>query len=278
MIDISQLSRPPLIGITGRQARGSLIGSPSGFADAPIDIYLREYAQSVALAGGVAVHIPLETNAVALAERLDGLIIAGGEDVDPRRYGQVPGPHTPIVDPQRDEVELAMLKSAAARGIPVLGVCRGQQLINVAYGGTLIQHLEAGTGESHMGTPYPRSYRVHEVSIEPGTVAHSLYGDSTMVNTFHHQAVDRLGEGLAISGRASDGTIESIEVLGAPIIAVQWHPECFSGDPIFEWLVNEASNHTPTPTLNTVTSAGALSIELHSSTKQEQEHTHVTSS
>lgn len=278
MKDTAHLSRPPLIGITGRQARGSLIGAPSGFVDAPIDIYLREYAQSVARAGGIAVHIPLETDAFALAERLDGLIIAGGEDVDPRRYGQVPGPHTPIVDPQRDEVELAMLESAIARGIPVLGVCRGQQLINVAYGGTLIQHLEPGAGESHMGTPYPRSHRVHEVSLSPGTVAHTLYGSSAQVNTFHHQAVDRLGDGLVVSGRAPDGIIEAIEVPGAPIIAVQWHPECFSDDPIFGWLVEHARRHTPLPVPAPATQAGAISIGPHSPFKQEEEHTHVTSS
>ncbi|MBU3994483.1 MAG: gamma-glutamyl-gamma-aminobutyrate hydrolase family protein [Actinobacteria bacterium] len=270
-------SHPPLIGITGRQSRGNLIGSPDGFADAPIDIYLREYAQSVALAGGIAVHVPLETDAASMIDRLDGLIIAGGEDVDPRLYGQVPGPHTPRVDPLRDETEIALLRAADARGIPVLGVCRGQQLINVAFGGTLIQHLESGDRESHMSTPYPRAHRVHEVSLTPGTVAHDVYGDLTRVNSYHHQAIDRPGEGVVVTGMSPDGIIEAIEIAGRPIIAVQWHPECFSGDPIFTWLVDRARFHTPAPSLS---GSQALSLDFTNSdrTHTEQEISHVTPS
>lgn len=246
MYDGSASSSPaPIIGITGRQSRGSLIGSPDGFADTPIDIYLREYAQSVAQAGGIAVHIPLETDAAGIIDRLDGLLIAGGEDVDPRRYGQVPGAHTPRVDPLRDETEISLLRAAADRGLPVLGICRGQQLINVAFGGTLVQHLDPGHGESHMAAQYPRGYRVHQVAFTEGTVAHQLYGARSSVNSFHHQAVDQPGEGIVVAGVASDGVIEAIEVADRPIVAVQWHPECFGGDPIFDWLIDRARALSP---------------------------------
>jgi putative glutamine amidotransferase len=234
----------PLIGITGRQALGSLIGAPPGFSDAPIDIYLREYAQAVALAGGLAAHLPLETDPKAIVGRLDALIIAGGEDVDPRLYGQAPGPRTSVVDPMRDEIEIALLKAARDRDIPVLGICRGQQLINVAYGGSLYQHLEPFGSESHMAGERPREHRSHEVSFEHGSVVFDLYGPNAVVNSFHHQAIDRLGVGITATGWASDGTIESIEVSDAPIAAVQWHPECFGRDPIFRWLVELARNHS----------------------------------
>lgn len=238
-------SPTPLIGITGRQALGSLIGAPQGFADAPIDIYLREYAQAVTAAGGVAVHIPLEAGPTAIIDRLDALIIAGGEDVDPSFYGQEPDARTSTVDPVRDRIEMALLAAAAERRIPVLGICRGQQLINVAYGGSVIQDLETPGCEAHMTGRIPRAERAHAVVFDHGSTAYELYGPSTTVNSFHHQAVDRLGDGVQATGWAPDGTIESIEVLGSPITAVQWHPECFDRDPIFDWLIAKARACSP---------------------------------
>lgn len=233
-------TRKPLVGLTGRRGVGSILGAPIGFAETPLDIYMSEYATSVQLAGGIPVHLALDSSPEEIVGRLDALVFSGGDDVDPRRYGSAPGPHTKSLDPQRDAFELALFAAALDAGIPVLGICRGQQLINVARGGTLVQHLEIGQGESHASYAYPRAYRVHGVELSEGSVVRGLYGARTTVNSFHHQAVEQPGDGVIVTGRASDGVIESIELVDAPVIAVQWHPETFGGDPIFAWLVEQA--------------------------------------
>ena len=227
----------PLIGITGRRSVGSVIGSPRGFADAHLDVYLSEYATAVAHAGGIPAHIALDCEAGEIVEHLDAIVFSGGEDVDPRLYKESPGPFTLKIDPHRDQFELALFSAALDLGIPILGICRGQQLINVALGGTLIQDLAIGEGESHASLAYPRDHRTHRVETEPGSVIGKTYGDSVIVNSFHHQAVNALGQGLRATAHASDGVIESIELEGAPVVAVQWHPETFTADPIFDWLV-----------------------------------------
>lgn len=233
-------SAKPLVGVTGRRGTGALMGAPHGFQDAPLELYLSEYATSVQLAGGLAVHLPIDADPVELVERLDAVVIAGGEDVDPRRYGEAPGPHTTRIDPLRDEFEIGLVLAALTAGIPVLGVCRGNQVVNVALGGSLVQHLEIGEGESHASYAYPRRHRAHAVEARPGTIVEELYGSSFAVNSFHHQAVDRLGEGLIAACIARDGVIESIEHRDAPVLGVQWHPETFGGDPAFDWLVETA--------------------------------------
>lgn len=231
----------PLIGITGRRTRAGVIGAPHGFADAPLEAYLSEYATSVLRAGGLPVHLPMDAVPDELVERLDGVVIVGGDDVDPRRYGQAPGPFTLVVDPLRDDFESGVIEAAIERGVPLLGVCRGAQLLNVVRGGTLRQHLANGEGESHGSYAYPRAHRVHDVRTVPGSVAHALYGETTRVNSFHHQAVDVPGLGVAVTGTAPDGVVEAIEVEGLPAIGVQWHPETFDADPIFGWLVDQAA-------------------------------------
>lgn len=230
----------PLVGLTGRRGIGQMLGTPPGFSDSPLDIYMSEYARSVLDAGGLPVHLSLDADATEIIDRLDALLLSGGEDVDSRRYGQAPGSRTGPFSPERDSLELALFEAAMAKGIPVLGICRGSQLINVARGGTLVQHLEIGVGESHSSLAYPRAHRGHEVTLESGSIAHGLYGGSVRVNSFHHQAVDRPGEGVVVTGRASDGVIESYELDGFPVIGLQWHPECFGGDPVFGWLVEQS--------------------------------------
>ncbi len=230
----------PLVGVTGRRGTGAVIGAPLGFQDAPLEMYLSEYATSVQQAGGIAVHLPIDGDAAELVSRLDAVVIAGGEDVDPRRYGEAPGPHTTRIDPLRDEFEIGLVLAAIDAGIPVLGVCRGLQVINVALGGSLVQHLEIGAGESHASYAYPRAHRTHAVDAEPGTVVERLYGTRFRVNSFHHQAVHRLGEGLRASGTADDGVIESIEYRDETVLGVQWHPETFGGDAAFDWLIATA--------------------------------------
>ena len=232
---------PPLIGITGRAKIAAEMGAPYSFASAPMDVYLSEYATAVASAGALPVHLPLGVDDRIL-DRLDGLLLVGGDDVDPRLYGQAPGPHSGDIDPRRDQFELRMLRGAITRELPVLAICRGMQLLNVAQGGSLIPHLAAGEGESHGMHVYPRNTRVHDVHTESGSTVRDCYGASTRVNSFHHQAVDVLGSGLAVTGRSPDGVVETIELVGHDVVGVQWHPEVFLEDPIFEWLAAAAAS------------------------------------
>ena len=233
-----------LIGVTGRRFQAHVLGVARGFADAPLETYFEEYAQSIVKAGGVPVHIP--TAAVspdvshALLSRLDGIIIAGGNDIDPRRFGDVPDKHTSDIDPIQDQAEVDLILGAIEHDIPLLGVCRGEQVMNVALGGGLVTHLELGQGESHGSFRYPRAERTHPVALDPGCTLASIYGTDFKVNSFHHQAVGEPGDNVDIVGRAPDGVVEAIEVRGARALGVQWHPETFGGDPIFDWLVTEA--------------------------------------
>lgn len=183
------------------------------------------YTDLVTAAGGVPVVLPAVPAAAAAVEALDALVLIGGSDVDPRRYGAVPHPRTGPPRPERDGMELAALDVALRRGIPVLGVCRGAQLLNVALGGTLHQHLPDVLGHAGHGAP-PPLFSPTEVQIDTTSVVGSVLGPSATVNCLHHQAIDRLGTGLVVSARAADGTVEAVELAGHPfVVGVQWHPE-----------------------------------------------------
>lgn len=225
----------PLVGITGRRKTASVLGAPGGFADAPLDIYFAEYATSVLGAGGTPVFLPLDTDLADLMGRLDAVLLAGGEDVDPANYGASPAPQLSVIDPNRDAFELELVRSAIAADVPVLGICRGQQLLNVALGGTLLQHVDGHSQNEQ------RAERTHDVTVVEGTRHAGLYGASTRVNSFHHQTVDRLGDGVVVAARDDAGLVEAIDVPGARALAVQWHPETFGGDPVFTWLVEEGA-------------------------------------
>ena len=158
-----------------------------------------------------------------------GLLLSGGADVAPVRYGAVPSPALGPVDPERDAFEFALLAAARARGMPVLAICRGMQLVNVAAGGTLWQDLatERGGPVAHQQSA-PRDTRTHDVRIEYGTRTASALGvEALRTNSMHHQAVRELGEGLRATGWAADGVIESLEASDTAewLVGVQWHPE-----------------------------------------------------
>jgi putative glutamine amidotransferase len=147
-----------------------------------------------------------------------------------------------MLDPGRDEFESALIRLAVQAGRPVLGVCRGHQILNVSLGGTLIADLPDEAGEGHGFLGYPPDHRSHAVVTHPGTTAAHLYGDRLMVNSYHHQAVDTIAPGLRAIAYAPDGVVEAIELPGADVVGVQWHPEMLAhADPIFGWLVGSAT-------------------------------------
>jgi gamma-glutamyl-gamma-aminobutyrate hydrolase PuuD len=189
----------------------------------------RSYVAAVQAAGALALLLPPD-DAVAeapdrLLDRIDALILAGGSDVDPATYGARRHPETNSAWPERDRFELALARRALERELPVLGICRGMQLLNVALGGTLAQHLPNVVG--HDGhNPRPGVYGTVTVELDPAGRVGALLGASVDAQCHHHQAIDRLADGLLVTGRAGDGTIEAVELADRDfVLGVQWHPE-----------------------------------------------------
>jgi putative glutamine amidotransferase len=238
--------QPPLIGITtyGRDAEGR-------FA-LPV-----EYVEAVRRGGGVPVLLPPgEASVEELIERLDGFVLAGGGDVDPARYGgDVEHPKVDRVDPERDAFELALARAVVERRIPALSICRGCQVMNVALGGTLHEHLPDAVGESIAHRPEAQdsdkddaAVRIrHAVEVEGGSRLADLMGTiRPSPVSWHHQAPNRVASALRVTARADDGTIEALELPEHPwLIAVQWHPEMSAAEDaeqqrIFDGLVAAA--------------------------------------
>lgn len=228
----------PLIGLVGRRKKGARIGGMvSAFADIDIDLYVADYARSVIAAGGLPVHLPLDIDPAAIVDRLDGIVLTGGADVDPARFGAAADPEAGPFEDVRDSLELGVLDRALHRDLPVLGICRGLQLLNVYTGGTLNQHVP-----EHAFFDDDPTATVHEVSITAGTMLADLYGPRVAVNSLHHQTVDRLGADLVVAAVGDDDVIEAVELAGRDVLAVQWHPELFVPvEPVFGWLVGRAS-------------------------------------
>ncbi|WP_055492767.1 gamma-glutamyl-gamma-aminobutyrate hydrolase family protein [Streptomyces sp. TP-A0356] len=195
------------------------------------------YPRLVQRAGGLAAMLPPDdpAHAAATVARLDGVVIAGGPDVDPSRYGAERSPRTGPPAPERDAWELALIEAALASGTPLLGICRGMQLLNVALGGTLVQHID---GHAEVVGVFGR----HPVKPVPGTRYAGAVPEETSVPTYHHQTVDRLGEGLVPSAYAADGTVEAIELPSADwVLGVQWHPEMGEDVRVMRALVRAAT-------------------------------------
>lgn len=232
----------PWIGITGRSIPCEDIEFiPRRLTGTAIDLHFRDYAIRVAEAGGIPVQLSSSAHPGQIMERLDGLLLSGGNDIEPRRYGQSPDPLLGTVDPVRDEFEWALLESAVQHGKPVFGICRGMQLINVFFGGSLVQDL-GDLAPTHDGPHSDLEYRFHPVTTIAGTRAASVYGSQVAVTSAHHQAVDAVGSGLRVSGHAEDGTIEIVEAVDRPILGVQWHGEWTKDlDPGFSWLTATSS-------------------------------------
>jgi len=222
----------------------------SGVWDVRAAFLPQVYFEAVTRAGGIAVLLPPQPVDDAVAGRvldgLDGLIVTGGKDVDPARYGQQPHTTTDTPRPERDAWEDALLTAAITRGLPFLGICRGLQVLNVALGGTLHQHLPDVIGSTRYNAGYGR-FSENEVEVHAGTTTGALLDDAAalVVHSYHHQAVDELAAGLVVSARSDDGTIQAVEVEGVPFgIAVQWHPEENADDlRLFAGLVEAAKDY-----------------------------------
>ena len=206
------------------------------------DLHFADYPQAIAACGGLPVELARDADVEGVIERLDGLVLTGGADVDPANYGEAPDPKLAAIEPDRDAWELALLAAAEARGLPVLCVCRGAQLLNVARGGTLRQHVDEDEGDGHPRFASDGREVAHDVELVEGSLAASLFGPRTDVNSLHHQVIDRVGEGLVATGRSPDGTVEVVEAEGRDVLGVQWHPELLARpDPSFTWLVAAAT-------------------------------------
>ena len=199
------------------------------------------YVKAIEHAGGRPVLVPPSEDAVdETLDALDALVFSGGSDVNPETYGQDPHPETKGVVPERDRAELTLLEAALARDVPVLAVCRGSQVLNVALGGDLIQHLPEVVGdEKHRHTP--GTFADHDVTLERGTRLAELLGEHAPVKSHHHQGFGRLGSGLRPAARAEDGTLEAVEDPSKRFaLGVLWHPEAGDDRRLFEALVDEA--------------------------------------
>jgi gamma-glutamyl-gamma-aminobutyrate hydrolase PuuD len=226
----------PLIGITtyAQPARW-------GVWDLPAALVPLDYVDAVERAGGRAVLLPPSEDGVAeTLDMLDGVVFSGGADVDPARYGADAHPETDAPQARRDAGELALLEAALARDIPTLAICRGFQLLNVVRGGDLVQHLPESVGtDDHKQVP--GEFAVHPVDVREGSRLASIVGDGPAVTSHHHQALNRVGDGLVESAWAADGTLEAVEDPSLRFaVGVQWHPEAGEDDGLFVALVEQA--------------------------------------
>jgi putative glutamine amidotransferase len=229
----------PLVGITTYVV-------PARFGAWEIDSALvpNDYVRAVERAGGRALLVPPSPDGVEeTLDALDGLVFSGGSDLDPALYGQEAHAQTRDVTRARDDAELTLLRAALERDLPVLAICRGSQVLNVALGGDLVQHLPDEVGdEKHKHTP--GVYADHEVAIDDGTRLATVLGDRAPVKSHHHQGFDRIGEGLQVAARADDGTVEALELPEQRFaVGVLWHPEAGEDASLFEALVEEAERY-----------------------------------
>lgn len=219
----------PLIAVTGARSTGGAWGRYS--LGHFMDYLLSDYSQALLQAGAAAVIVPAAQDAASLGailDRVQGLILSGGPDVHPRRYGEEPIAALGEIDAVLDEMELTAARMAVDRDLPVLGICRGIQVLNVALGGTLFQDLPAQRGGDICHTPRSdKAVNTHTVQLAAASRLHRICGESEIwVNSQHHQALKDVAPGLAVTARARDGVVEGVELGGRRfVIGVQWHPE-----------------------------------------------------
>lgn len=230
-------SHTPVIGLTSYVEQAKFLAW-----DTEAALLHRVYLDCVVAAGGIPVLLPPVSDAYdRLVSTVDGLVLTGGADVDPARYGQAPHEKT-YTRPGRDAFEFGLLAAARRAHVPVLGVCRGLQVISVALGGTLAQHLPETVGDT-AHQPAPAVFGPGTVSLTEGSRAAAILGPEAKTLCYHHQAIDRPGDGLIATGHSADGTVEAAESPGEDfLLGVQWHPEQDPGDiRLFRALVEAAT-------------------------------------
>jgi gamma-glutamyl-gamma-aminobutyrate hydrolase PuuD len=232
-----------IVGVTGRRLGKTDKWPHTGALALP-----RGYLDAVVRAGGQPVVIDDAPDPKGLLARVDALLLTGGPDVDPALYGEEPHPSVYGVQRSVDDFEVALADVAVTRSIPTLAICRGIQVLNVARGGTLFQHITENPGVPAHGQPgVAGGNRMHDVQLERGSLVADVMDDTTVsCSCHHHQAIDQLGDGLRVTGRASDGITEALELDGAFVLAVQWHPEDTAADDkaqqrLFDSLVRKAA-------------------------------------
>jgi putative glutamine amidotransferase len=228
--------RRPMIGITSYVMPASY----GVWHDLPTALVPQDYVAAVREAGGRAVILPPDDQDADVLDRLDGLVLAGGPDLDPKRYGAEPEPFTQT-HPERDDGEFVLVRRALELDKPILGVCRGMQILAVAAGGRLHQHLPDLLGhEKHR--PAPGVYGEHQAHFEPGSRIAALMGDDASIHCYHHQGVADPGT-LTVTGRAEDGLPEAVEdPTRRFVLGVQWHPEVVRDRRLFGGLVAAATD------------------------------------
>lgn len=216
-----------------------------GVWDQPADLLPHDYVKAVERAGATAILLAVQSNLVEdpdpVLDRIDALMLAGGADLDPSSYGAEPHPETAGTSPRRDAVEIALVRRALQREMPVLGICRGMQLLNVALGGTLQQHVpDIVSTDAHRSTP--GTFSDHDVRLEPGSLAARASRGLFAIKSHHHQAVGKLGDGLVVTGwSVLDGLPEALEAPAHEyVLGVQWHPEADPHSSVVKSLVDEA--------------------------------------
>jgi putative glutamine amidotransferase len=234
----------PVIGLTTYKQRAQ-----TGVWDVTAAFLPAVYFEAVQRAGGIPVLLPpqpADDEAVSrVLDGVDGLIVTGGADVDPARYGQDAAPETDKPQLERDAWEDALLSAAIERELPFLGICRGMQVLNVNRGGSLHQHVPDVVGDDRFRIGNGQ-FATNEVVTEPGSELDALVGAKLPVKSYHHQAVDAVGEGLRVTARTGDGIVQAVELEGVPFgIAVQWHPEEDAAEDVrlFAGLVDAAREY-----------------------------------
>jgi putative glutamine amidotransferase len=241
---VAPSSSAPVIGLTTYLQRAQ-----TGVWDTRAAYLPHVYFDAVIRAGGIAVLLPPQPVDEAVANRvldgLDGLIVTGGRDVDPARYGQAPHPQTDRPGIGRDDWEIALLEGAVARELPFLGICRGAQVLNVALGGTLHQHLPDVIGSSKYQLGNAEFTKVDVLIDEASRVGEMVGGGDLTVEVYHHQAIDLVAPGLRVTARSRDDVIEAVELESVPFgVGVQWHPEQTPEDlRLFTGLVDAATEY-----------------------------------
>jgi putative glutamine amidotransferase len=231
----------PVVGVTTYLTRAAW-----GAWDLEAALVPAAYVRAVVSAGGVPLLVPPGASAEETLDAIDGLVFSGGSDLDPELYGEEAHPETDGVVRERDDFELELMRGALARDLPVLAICRGSQVLNVALGGDLEQHVpDRVAADTHKQTP--GVFADHDVEVLGGTRLASIVGDRTDVKSHHHQGYGELGEGLRESARAADGTVEALEDPTRRFtLGVLWHPEEGEDLALFNALVAEAAEYRKT--------------------------------